>query len=67
MGVQILTFADVERGSRVVAERLVEVVGEILLERQTMALLSPSSANSLFTWLALMRLRHSVLLLAPQC
>ena len=67
IGVQILTFADVERGSRVVTERLVEVVGEILLERQAMALLSPSSADFLFTWLALMRLGHSVLLLAPQC
>ena len=67
MGVQILTFADVEGGSRVVAERLVGVVGEILLERRAMALLSLSSADFLFTWLALMRLGHSVLLLAPQC
>lgn len=34
---------------------------------QTVALLCPSTADFLFVWLALMRLGHPVLLLAPQC
>lgn len=61
----VLNFRDIRRGSCVVAEI---ISGRFLLQkRQTVALLGPSTAEFLFLWLALMRLGHPVLLLAPQC
>lgn len=64
---RILRFKDVQRGSQVVTERLSSRADGGLSGKQTVALLCPSSADFLFVWLALMRLGHSVLLLAPQC
>ncbi|KAK4611750.1 Adenylate-forming reductase Nps10 [Fulvia fulva] len=61
----VLTFQDVYNGSCVVAETITERVK--IEDRQTVALLCPSSSGFLFTWLALMRLGHPVLLIAPQC
>ncbi|KAL2351350.1 hypothetical protein BJ546DRAFT_297995 [Cryomyces antarcticus] len=68
----VFSFKDMQRGSLNVAQLLFDQLsrGEhspVLSERQTFALLCPSSEEFLFTWLALMRLGHSVLLLAPQC
>ncbi|EME40345.1 non-ribosomal peptide synthetase-like protein [Dothistroma septosporum NZE10] len=61
----ILSFKDVHWGSGVVAE---DIAGQVKIPaRQTVALLCPSSPEFLLTWLALMRLGHAVLLIAPQC
>lgn len=63
---KVLTFTDVEKGSKFFALRLSEVL--ITPQKsETIALLCHSSPEFLFTWLALMRLGHSVLLIAPQC
>lgn len=58
-------FKTVQQGVRNVAKTLQHLVG--LRERQTVALLCPSSAAFLYAWLALIYLGHSVLLIAPQC
>lgn len=63
----IFTFADIKRGSERVAGRLLDQHRLVLSERQTVGLLCPSTPKFLFTWLALMRLGHAVLLIAPQC
>lgn len=63
---RILTFGDVHHGTQVFVGRLLKVVGSSQ-DTQTIALLCHSSPEFLFTWLALMRLGFSVLLIAPQC
>ena len=61
----ILTFKDIQRGTSMIAEALSRrIAGE---QGQTVALLCPSSAGFLFTWLALIWLGHPALLIAPQC
>ncbi|KAF2134248.1 thioester reductase [Dothidotthia symphoricarpi CBS 119687] len=64
---EVLTFGDVKRGTDVFAKRLLHTSGALGGNAQTIALLCHSSPEFLFTWLALMRLGHSVLLIAPQC
>ncbi|KAH7077084.1 male sterility protein-domain-containing protein [Paraphoma chrysanthemicola] len=61
---KVLTFDDVYRGTNVFAQRLSSTLGAL---GQTVALLCHSSPEFLFTWLGLMRLGRSVLLIAPQC
>ena len=61
----ILTFRDIQRGSEVVAATIAQKLHSSAGE--TVALLCPSSPEFLFTWLALMKLGHPVLLIAPQC
>ncbi|KAK7890423.1 hypothetical protein LTR67_008309 [Exophiala xenobiotica] len=61
----ILTFRDVRQGSEIVAEALSTRLGS--RPGQTVALLCPSSPDFLFTWLTIIRLGHSALLIAPQC
>ncbi|KAK5056826.1 hypothetical protein LTR84_012358 [Exophiala bonariae] len=61
----ILTFRDVARGCEATATSLVQKLHSTA--KCTVALLCPSSPEFLFTWLALMKLGHSVLLIAPQC
>nr|POE88427.1 non-canonical non-ribosomal peptide synthetase fub8 [Quercus suber] len=63
----IFTFADIERKSRHVAVRLFDQYETQLSEHRTVGLLCPSTQEFLFTWLALIRLGHAVLLIAPQC
>lgn len=63
---KVLTFADVECGTHAFALRLSAVLG-LPKKPETIALLCHSSPEFLFTWLGLMRLGHSVLLIAPQC
>ena len=61
----ILTFRDVQRGCEAAAVALAPKLRSAA--EGTVALLSPSSAEFLFTWLALIRLGYPVLLIAPQC
>ncbi|KAK4561065.1 hypothetical protein LTR86_005020 [Recurvomyces mirabilis] len=66
----LFTFGDVAQGSKCVASALLHSSkqnGTNLSKRQTVGLLCPSTPDFLFTWLALMRLGHAVLLIAPQC
>lgn len=63
---KVLTFADIDRGSNAFASRLSTAL-EASRKSETIALLCHSSPEFLFTWLGLMRLGHSVLLIAPQC
>ncbi|KAF2854544.1 acetyl-CoA synthetase-like protein [Plenodomus tracheiphilus IPT5] len=63
---KVLTFANVDQGTNAFALRLSEVLGTPK-KPETIALLCHSSPEFLFTWLGLMRLGHSVLLIAPQC
>ncbi|KAI1615480.1 hypothetical protein EDD36DRAFT_374374, partial [Exophiala viscosa] len=62
---QILTFQDVRQGSAIVAEALSSKLNS--RPNQTVGLLCPSSPEFLLTWLAIMRLGHAALLIAPQC
>lgn len=64
---ELLTFHDVLLGTQVFAERLSKLFDPVLENPQTVALMAHSSPEFLFTWLGLMYLGHSVLLLAPQC
>ncbi|KAH6612690.1 male sterility protein-domain-containing protein [Boeremia exigua] len=64
---KVLTFADVARGVNVLAEKHLQALGRAPEAPETVALLCHSSPEFLFTWLALMRLGYSVLLIAPQC
>ncbi|KAJ4984676.1 putative male sterility protein [Stagonosporopsis vannaccii] len=64
---RVLTFADVDQGTKVFTERLLQAVGREAKSPETVALLCHSSPEFLFTWLALMKLGYSVLLIAPQC
>ncbi|EXJ60537.1 hypothetical protein A1O7_04690 [Cladophialophora yegresii CBS 114405] len=61
----VFTFDDVHRGTVIVADRLSKSLTTD--KGQTVALLCPSSADFLFTWLALIWLGHPALLIAPQC
>jgi thioester reductase-like protein len=61
----VFTFESVHRGIVIFADRLSKVLAAD--KGQTVALLCPSSADFLFTWLALIWLGHPVLLIAPQC
>ncbi|CAD0111930.1 unnamed protein product [Aureobasidium uvarum] len=61
------TFSDLQDGSRKVAALLQKTHGDLLCNSDTVALICPSTPEFLFTWLALMRLGHPVLLIAPQC
>jgi acyl-coenzyme A synthetase/AMP-(fatty) acid ligase len=61
---KVLTFGDVHRGTNTFAQRLEH---GSTLNGTTVALLCHSSPEFLFTWLGLMRLGRSVLLIAPQC
>ncbi|TIA44713.1 acetyl-CoA synthetase-like protein [Aureobasidium pullulans] len=63
----IWTFSDLQEGSKKVASLLQKTHGELLSKSDTVALICPSTPEFLFTWLALMRLGHPVLLVAPQC
>lgn len=64
---RIYTFRDVKAGSMRVASQLVKTLGPTSPSSDsTIALLSPSTPEFLFTWLALIRLGHAVLLVAPQ-
>ncbi|KAL1613775.1 putative NRPS-like protein biosynthetic cluster [Diplodia seriata] len=62
-----ITFSELRNGSLLVADIINRKLGEHLNGRQTVGLLSPSSPTFVFIWLALIRLGHSVLLVAPQC
>ncbi|KAF9692411.1 hypothetical protein EKO04_009478 [Ascochyta lentis] len=64
---KVLTFGDVNQGTNVFAERLFRVLHRSPKGPETVALLCHSSPEFLFTWLALMKLGYSVLLIAPQC
>ncbi|KZM23113.1 uncharacterized protein EKO05_0008302 [Ascochyta rabiei] len=64
---KVLTFGDVNQGTNVFAERLLQALRRSPKGPETVALLCHSSPEFLFTWLALMRLGYSVLLIAPQC
>lgn len=61
----ILSFRQIQHGTRAVAERLQSNLRGSKV--QTVALLAPSSLEFLFVWLALMYLGRPVLLIAPQC
>lgn len=61
------TFSDLQTGSKKVASLLQRTHGDLLTGSNTVALICPSTPEFLFTWLALMRLGHPVLLIAPQC
>ena len=58
-------FKTIQQGVRNVAKILRELGN--LDKQQTIALLCPSSAAFLYSWLALIYLGHAVLLIAPQC
>jgi acyl-coenzyme A synthetase/AMP-(fatty) acid ligase len=64
---KVHTFADVDQGVTVFTERLLQNLGRAPEGAETVALLCHSSPEFLFTWLALMKLGYSVLLIAPQC
>ncbi|PNS17757.1 L-2-aminoadipate reductase [Sphaceloma murrayae] len=63
---QVSTFLDLANTSTALAVQLRDTFKDIR-KSQTVALLCPSTSIFLFTWLALMRLGHPVLLIAPQC
>lgn len=64
---RLLTFSAIRNRSVLVASLLSRHIGDELSRQSTVALLCPSSPDFLFIWLALMRLGHAVLLIAPQC
>lgn len=64
---QTYNFSQILAGSVNNAKQLLSSHGESLRKRTTVGLLCPSTPEFLFTWLALMRLGHAVLLIAPQC
>ncbi|KAF2832024.1 acetyl-CoA synthetase-like protein [Ophiobolus disseminans] len=61
---KVVTFGDVCQGTNIFAQRLSD---GIIMTGKTVALLCHSSPEFLFTWLGLMKLGRSVLLIAPQC
>ena len=63
---RLLTFKDIQKGSLVAASSLRDQL-DGATSKQTVALLSESGPEFLFTWLGLIRLGHSALLIAPQC
>lgn len=66
-GQTVWTFAEIYQCTTKVAALLRQQHGESLAKSKTVALICPSTPEFLFTWLALMRLGHAVLLIAPQC
>jgi thioester reductase-like protein len=64
---EVFSYQDIDQGAQLSAHRLSKTFKLANQSPQTIALLSHSSAEFLFTWLGLMRLGHSVLLIAPQC
>ncbi|KAM0721615.1 hypothetical protein Q7P37_002540 [Cladosporium fusiforme] len=64
---QIYTFSEILTGSVNTAKQLLSDHGQSLSKRTTVGLLCPSTPEFLYTWLALMKLGHAVLLIAPQC
>jgi acyl-CoA synthetase (AMP-forming)/AMP-acid ligase II len=64
---RVLTFADIDRGTNVFASRLAKSLSSSSKTGDMVALLCHSSPEFLFTWLGLIRLGYSVLLIAPQC
>jgi thioester reductase-like protein len=64
---QSYTFSEILTGSVNTAKQLLSENPETLSKRSTVGLLCPSTPEFLFIWLALMRLGHAVLLIAPQC
>lgn len=63
---KVLTFGQVQQGTRVFAQRLSRAIQDNG-DARVVALLCHSSPEFLFIWLSLMRLGYSVLLIAPQC
>lgn len=66
-GQSVWTFSEIHQATEKVAALLRNQHGELLATSKTVALICPSTPEFLFTWLALMRLGHAVLLIAPQC
>ena len=64
---RIYTFSEILTGTINVANTLLASNRDALSKRATVGLLCPSTPDFLFTWLALMKLGHSALLIAPQC
>lgn len=64
---KVLTFAEIDQGTKVFAGRLRRALSHPVQGAKTAALLCHSSPEFLFIWLALMKLGYSVLLIAPQC
>ncbi|OJD35009.1 acetyl-synthetase-like protein [Diplodia corticola] len=63
-----ITFRELRIASVIVADFIDrQLRDKSLLQPQTVGLLSPSSPTFVFVWLALIRLGHPVLLIAPQC
>ncbi len=62
----VFSFKDIDHGTNVFTKRLQTMLG-ISENARAVALLCHSSMEFLFTWLGLMRLGYSVLLIAPQC
>jgi acyl-CoA synthetase (AMP-forming)/AMP-acid ligase II len=65
--ISVLTFEQIWKASCNYALSIRNLLPADISNHQTFALLCSSSTHFLFTWLALMRLGHPVLLLAPQC
>ncbi|KAL6709782.1 hypothetical protein ACN47E_001211 [Coniothyrium glycines] len=63
---KVLTFNNVDHGTNVFAARLSNSMPPPR-KSETIALICHSSPEFLFTWLGLIRLGFSVLLIAPQC
>ncbi|OQO13072.1 hypothetical protein B0A48_02536 [Cryoendolithus antarcticus] len=61
------TFSQVRSRTVEVARSLLKDHRDVLSERASIGMLCPSTPDLLFTWLALMKLGHAVLLIAPQC
>ncbi|TVY33989.1 Adenylate-forming reductase [Lachnellula subtilissima] len=65
---KVLSFEDLCKGSKAVAKELYPYINAGNIGKPScVALLCSSSIDLLFTWLALMRIGTSVLLIAPQC
>ncbi|KAF1953935.1 hypothetical protein CC80DRAFT_517873 [Byssothecium circinans] len=64
---KVLNFRDVKTGTQIFAQRLSTSFELDTHNSRTVALLSHSSPEFLFTWLGLIWLGYSVLLIAPQC
>ena len=66
-GHSILDFGDIKKRSQTVVKLLLGLVPSGTSSGRTVALLCASTAEFLFTWLALIRMGYPVLLVAPQC
>jgi thioester reductase-like protein len=64
---QSYNFSQIFTGSVNTAKQLLSDNPKMLLKSSTVGILCPSTPEFLFVWLALMRLGHAVLLIAPQC